>query len=410
MIVTILSFAISFAALIAAMIQTQRYALVRTTLVMFALGAGNIHVATVALTAMLFVNHGFRPPQIRLQRTELITCALVGMIIAISMFSPITIRTVTKLLHLGLFIFILFQLLHELKSPERIQHYLKAMVFAGTIVSLLGFVLPVVGLTEAPHIFLDRGSNEASIYLSMFGTLAGLTLFLWERKLLYLLPCLLMAAAQFIAGARSNNVLAAVMFAGAGFFYFDNRGIKALMLAAALGVFYWARDMVGLAFEGQVNFSALERIELTRYGWELWLQRPYTGWGWGSTSILVPQASLVQLEYPHFHNTWVQLLAEVGVVGCLLIAGFVWFSLRCIWISLFQARSPAVAAYVSLAAIGITWLGFFEALTFGADRVIMLLFVLPLMGYMTMIAQKARAASGQTQASPVEQPAPVGGR
>lgn len=410
MIVTILSFAISFAALIAAMIQTPRYAVVRTSVVMFALGAGNIHVATIALTAMLFVNQGFRPPEIRLQRTELITFILVGLIIAISMFSPITIRTVTKLLHLGLFIFILLQLLRELTSPERIQHYLRAMVFAATGVSLLGFALPVVGLTEVPHIFLDRGSNEASIYLSMFGILAGLTLFLWQRKLLYLLPCLLMAAAQFFAGARSNNVLAAVMFAGAGFFYFNSRGIKVLMLAAALGVLYWARDMVALSFESQVNFSALERLELTRFGWELWLQRPYTGWGWGSTSILVPQASLVQLEYPHFHNTWVQLLAEVGLVGGLLIAGFVWFSLRCIWISLVQAKSPAVAAYVLLAAIGITWLGFFEALTFGADRVIMLLFVLPLMGSMTMIAQRARVASIQARAYDIHQPVPVGGR
>lgn len=387
--ITALSIAISFLALLASAIPTRRYAFTRLVLVIFALGAGNIHVAVVAFAVMLFVNNGFRPPAISLRRTELIIGILVGLIILVTFLSPVTARTLTKLLHLGLFIFILLQLLQEFTSAERIRAYLKAMVWAATAVATIGLTLQQVGLTEAPHIYLARGGNEGSVYLSLFGMLSALTLMLWERKPLYIAPYGVMVFAQIAALSRSNTLLAVFMLAAAAFFYFNSRAIKGLMLAAAGVIAYKSIDLVSLEVERQVNYSALERIELTRYGWELWLQRPFTGWGWGSTSELVPQAILVEQEYPHYHNTWVQLLAEVGYVGWLLIAMFVLFGLRCIWIALRWTQSPAVSFYVIMSMIGIAWLGFFEAMLFGADRFIITILVLTLMGYMTHISLAA---------------------
>jgi len=388
--ITALSIAISFLALVVSAIPTRRYAFARTTLVLFALGAGNIHVAVVALSVMLFVNNGFKLPTIRLARTELIVGVLVGLIVLITFLSPVTIRTLTKLLHLSLFIFILAQLLQELADAERIRSYLKAMVWAAAGVAVLALALQTVGVTERPHIYIGRGANEGSTYLSLIGVLPALTLMLWERKLIYLAPCGVMAFAQLMAFSRSNTLLLGVMLGAVFFFYFDRRAIKAAMLLLVGAIIYRSQDLISLQLERQMNFSTRERVELIRYGWELWLQRPYTGWGWGSTSELVPRAILVEQEYPHFHNTWVQLLVEVGVVGWLLIAVFLWFGLRCTWIALRWARSPAVSFFVLMAMVGIGWMGSFVPLVFGADRILMLLFLLPIMGHMTTIALAAR--------------------
>lgn len=391
--ITALSIAISFLALLASAVPTRRYAFARLVLVIFALGAGNIHLAVIALTVMLFVNNGFRPPAIRIQQTELIIGVSVGLIILVTFLSPVTVRTLTKLLHLSLFIFILLQLLQELNSSERIRAYLNAMVWAATAVATIGLALQLVGLTAVPHIYLARGGNEGSLYISLFGILPALALMIWERKPLYLAACGVMALAQVIAVSRSNTVVAGVLLAVALFFYFDSRAIKSAMLAAGAAILYRSQDLVSLSIERQMNFSARERIELTRYGWELWLQRPFTGWGWGSTSELVPKAVLVQQEYPHFHNTWVQLLAEVGVVGWLLVAMFLWFGLRCVWIALRWTRSAAVSFYVVGSMIGIGWLSFFDAFLFGADRFVMLLFILPIMGHMVSISLAAQRAA-----------------
>lgn len=395
--ITALTLAISFMALLASAVPTRRYAFARLVLVIFALGAGNIHLAVVSLAVMLFVNNGYRPPVVHLRRTELIVGLSVGAIILVTFLSPVSPRTLAKLLHLGLFVFILLQLLNELVSAERIRAYLKAMVWAATAVAILGLVLDQLGLVEHPHIFPGRGANEGSVYLSLMGLLPALTLMLWERKPLYLAPCGIMAFAQVVALSRSNTVLAGVMLAAAIFFYFDSRAIKAAMLGVAGLIIYKSLDLINLEVERQVNYSARERIELTLYGWELWLQRPYTGWGWGSTSELVPKAILVEQEYPHFHNTWVQLLAEVGYLGWLFIAMFLFFGLRCIWIALRWTHSAAVSFYVIMAVAGIGWLGFFEALLFGADRFIMLVIVLPIMGYMTSISLAAKRASWMPQ-------------
>lgn len=395
---TALSIALSVAALLLSLLRSPRLELARHFLVFVALGAGNIYIAVVALSVLLFVNNGFRPPNRQFRRTELIVLGMVGLIALISLFSPITERTIVKLLHLSFFVFILFQLMEEFASPERIRLFLKCMVYAAFVVAVLGVGLSFIGVTEKPHIYLGRGSNEGSIFVTLLGILPALTLMLWERRWHYLPLAAVMAVAPLLAVSRSNTVVAAVMLAGSLYFFFNRPALKAAMLVAAGVIIYQARDLLSLQISSQMNYSALQRIELTRYGWNLWRERPWTGWGWGSTSNLVPQATLVEGEYPHFHNTWVQILAESGAVGVLMIGLFLWFGLRCVWIALARLRSPAVSAYVTFAFISIIWLGMFEALTFGADRMVQLVLMMSIMGYMTSLALDARrrAATDET--------------
>lgn len=408
---TAVSIALSVVALLASMLRSPRLELPRHFLVFFALGAGNIYIAVVALSVLLYVNNGFRLPTRPFRRTELIVLGMVGLIALISLFSPITDRTIVKLLHLALFVFILFQLMDEFRSAERIRFFMHCMVYGAFAVAVVGISFSIVGITEKPHIYLGRGSNEGSIFVTLMGILPALTLMLWERRPHYLVLAGVMAVAPLLAVSRSNTAVSAVMLVGAFYFFFNRPAIKAAMLVVAAVILYRSRELISLQIDSQINYSALQRIELTRYGWDLWKERPWTGWGWGSTSNLVPQATLVEGEYPHFHNTWVQILAEVGVVGILLIALFAWFGLRCVWICLIRVQSPAASAFVVFSLISIVWLGFFEALTFGADRMVQLVLMMSIMGYMTTIGLQARrqAAAENGPANEPDAPAPVEG-
>ena len=387
---TVITIGISLLALVLSMVRAAPLDPVRHFLVFFALGAGNIHLAVIALSVFLFVNNGYRLPEHVLRRAGLIIILMVILIIGITLFSPITERTVVKVAHLGLYIFILFQILQNLSTPGALASHLKYMSYAAVCIALVALALFQTGITQVPHIYLGRGGNEGSVFLTLMGVLPALALFLTERRKRFLIIALILVFVQYLCQSRSNYVISAGMILGALYFAFNSRVIKsALVLLAAAGA-AMNLNMLTTRIEGQINFSALERLELARFGWQLWLERPLTGWGWGSTSELVPRASLTAIDYPDFHHTWLQLIVELGIVGWMLIAAFVAFALRCLWLSFVRVRDPAVSAYVLFATVGLIWLGFFEALTFGADRMIQVLFVLPFMGKLVEFGMQAR--------------------
>jgi O-antigen ligase len=72
------------------------------------------------------------------------------------------------------------------------------------------------------------------------------------------------------------------------------------------------------------------RIHLYIYGIEHWLARPWFGWGPGVIRYLLEHGPKV-LRYPHVHNTFLELLAELGIVGLglfLLALGRIVYAIR----------------------------------------------------------------------------------
>jgi len=77
-----------------------------------------------------------------------------------------------------------------------------------------------------------------------------------------------------------------------------------------------------MAFEfDEVESSSIGyRVRLWMNAGDYILEKPFFGWGPGSASALIEGISGLP-DFPHFHNLYLQLLVEIGVVGCLILAG-----------------------------------------------------------------------------------------
>ncbi|SFM48704.1 O-Antigen ligase [Ectothiorhodospira mobilis] len=68
--------------------------------------------------------------------------------------------------------------------------------------------------------------------------------------------------------------------------------------------------------------SVGRRAHMWIYGIQCWMERPMLGWGVGSAQPLLKQDPNLAI-HPHFHNTYIQILVETGLVGLLLFCGLV---------------------------------------------------------------------------------------
>jgi len=58
------------------------------------------------------------------------------------------------------------------------------------------------------------------------------------------------------------------------------------------------------------------RAHMLIYGFNLWLEKPVFGWGVGSSRSLLAQDEIINAgDHPHFHNNYLEILVEQGIVG-----------------------------------------------------------------------------------------------
>ena len=67
----------------------------------------------------------------------------------------------------------------------------------------------------------------------------------------------------------------------------------------------------------QIPYTSIGiRAHMMIYGVDLWLKKPIFGWGVGSSYSLLAQDEILKVgDHPHFHNNYLELLIEQGVVG-----------------------------------------------------------------------------------------------
>jgi O-antigen ligase len=87
--------------------------------------------------------------------------------------------------------------------------------------------------------------------------------------------------------------------------------------------------------------SVSYRAHLYQLGTVRWLERPLFGWGPGSATFLIEQSHIPALRhFKEFHNTYLDVLIRLGIVGSALLAAWLWLLLRSLWRAYRQGRLP----------------------------------------------------------------------
>lgn len=359
---------------------------VRLTACLVALGSGQIYIAVLALLVYLVISNDWR---LRLPVSLLAVLTAVVLLVGIAtttLIAPIGLRTYAELAQLALYLVFAVLLLNHFKSGLDIMQFLRCATVASVVVAAAALVSVAFGLQAPPSIFLGRGSNEGAVFLSLTGVVPAAALFVRSRNPLYVAAMLLMMYAENVATSRGALVASALTLLFAFFFVFRNWFIRALLIIAGLVVVAGSVPMLISVYQGNLNFSAKERLALAQYGYWLWEQRPVIGWGWGATTDLAMRAPTTALSYPHFHNTYVQLMVESGAVGIAIIAIYISASLRQIVVCALNIRQPAVTMLAASVFAALTISGFFDAMLYGADRALQVVILLCLSARATALA------------------------
>ena len=191
----------------------------------------------------------------------------------------------------------------------------------------------------------------------------------WGVPILALLAIGLLGETLILTESRAGwaALLAAILFAGLLFMGRERATLKSVskrhLIVAAVVISLLLAGLLAANFkklssrilaEGDVYKTLLSfdrskipyssvgaRAHMLLYGIECWRERPWFGWGVGtSRSLLAKDAVLQPYDHPHFHNNYLELLVEQGVFGLL----FYLIAFLILMRGLFQAYSEGAVA------------------------------------------------------------------
>ncbi|WP_051940779.1 PglL family O-oligosaccharyltransferase [Stenoxybacter acetivorans] len=223
------------------------------------------------------------------------------------------------------------------------------------VLQFIGFSSPFISAPPSPHyVYGQLGQRNHLGHYLMWGVLA--LCYLWhERQLPQWLAMLLLVCLTAVLGLLgSRTILLYVTAIGVSMAFWRWRGgrevnrqiaIVAVALALVLLFQFILSPLVEWLFHIDYQ-SGAERMEqggFTQSGrafewkkaWHIFLSAPWFGYGWGSyayqgfldTSVYAKEFRLYEngVLFTHSHNLILNLLAEMGLVGTILIVGgFVW--------------------------------------------------------------------------------------
>ena len=112
--------------------------------------------------------------------------------------------------------------------------------------------------------------------------------------------------------------------------------------------------MIGAAVEGQFDKIPTKgfgvRVQALRYGLAKIKERPFLGWGPGSTKYLIPKSNDPHLLHPlsggkyawidHLHNTYLEILFRFGLVGGVIFVLLIYLLLKPIIVAIHENSLP----------------------------------------------------------------------
>jgi O-antigen ligase len=109
-------------------------------------------------------------------------------------------------------------------------------------------------------------------------------------------------------------------------------------------------DAIGAAWQADIpdrpRLSLELRLRAQLFGLDRWMERPWLGWGAGSSHRLMEASGNPGLRelgsaLRHLHNTYLEVLVQFGTVGAALLGAVVVFLVRGLWRPLREGRCPA---------------------------------------------------------------------
>jgi O-antigen ligase len=239
--------------------------------------------------------------------------------------------------------------------------FLAAEEIGGERAESFSIVLAVFGAAVSLFAILQYASGTQDIYWfhktpwggPVFGPFAnhnhyaGLMEMLWPfawalawcqsgaRRALLIAGAAVMIASVFLSASRGGVLSALVQVLIAAIFLrskFQRRapvmiGGLAVVLAVAVSVFWLASPET---LSHLLDTEGAKRLTIDRDGINMWLQRPWLGFGLGTFPIAYPhfRSFYTTLFINQAHNDYLQLLIECGIAGFMCVLAFLGLALR----------------------------------------------------------------------------------
>lgn len=246
-----------------------------------------------------------------------------------------------------------------LRGDSRRVHWLLGLAGLGLIIRIfLKF-----DWSQAPELLFGSVRYGFGIAINSFGlysgtVLLGLLVFVqpivgqrnggaWIRGFVWLLGCVVLFQGMMISGSRGAMLafLAGLLVVAVGriFIWRKSATRSAYIFAGGAIVLvllgYANLDKMATIFSQEhqlipailrfdlahiplnqsdsVPSSIGQRIHLYAFGIEKWWERPIFGWGPGMVKELLDKQPVLN-ELPHLHNSYIQILTELGLVGAAI--------------------------------------------------------------------------------------------
>lgn len=264
-------------------------------------------------------------------------------------------------------LFIFFHLSRVIiNTKEKLKIALWPVFFAGVSLSLLSlyFLLPfALKLDSSMNLFyVNHGHNHLAEYLP-FVLLPSLALFLAGKKrerlifgvltgFFFMIMILTFSRTTFLffplivflllrqLNLKNQKAKKLVLILASfslllllAFFYFSWSDFGQQILKSHPNNFLAKKLIKPIAFEGRFNYW--------REAWLGFLERPLTGWGWGTFRLVAVRFQSLPKTYSWYtHNFYLQTLVELGVFGFLALMAFLIKALQKAFLIVKKQKDP----------------------------------------------------------------------
>lgn len=201
-----------------------------------------------------------------------------------------------------------------------------------------------------------------------------------ERRLLWIISIIMMAAAAVLSFSRSGTLIlmlqagllvALIQWSGARSTALEGAGKTILPVALLAGIAvmaFWIGGetllkRIGTFGQGTAEYSVATRLEYWSASSKIFLDHPVAGVGIGAFPAIYPAYGVSSAKYERLeqaHNDYLQILTDAGLIGALIAAWFlleVFRRIRSQWRQLGTMRSRdrawLIGGTVSLAGIAL---------------------------------------------------------